>query len=92
VFDIFSNGKFKSYFFTEKRFFKAHKSLTIKVGRFRLGASELYVVPGLPIGETETRSFRIQYRAYVYVFEGGGIIISFGILLSSIIALRRKNL
>ena len=92
VFDIFSNGKFKSYFFTEKRFFKAHKSLTIKVGRFRLGASELYVVPGLPIGETETRSFRIQYRAYVYFVWGGGIIISFGILLSSIIALRRKNL
>ncbi|MCP4922517.1 MAG: heme lyase CcmF/NrfE family subunit [bacterium] len=90
VFSVRYRGKVYSPFFTEKRFFKAHKVLTTQVGRWRDGFSEVYIVPGPPAGDTDARAFRIQYRPWVYLIWGGGLLIVGALAFSAVAAFREK--
>jgi cytochrome c-type biogenesis protein CcmF len=90
-FSIRYRGKVFSSFYAEKRFFKAHQVLTTKVGRWRDGASEVYIVPGPPIGEVAERTFRVQYRPWVYLIWWGGFLIVGALCFSASIAFRDKT-
>ena len=91
LFSVQSNQIKPSYLFSEKRFFKAHQVLTTKVGLFRYRFSEIYIVPGPPVDEVGVKSFRIQYRPYVYLIWLGGLFVVISLMISSFSCFRKLS-